>query len=125
FGSSFLLPLMVGHARAAELLYLGAPFDAQRALELGLITRVVADGEVLQAAREAARALAAKPARAMRVTQQLLKLPFRDAVQAAMKAETEAFSARLKSPEAKEAMTAFIEKRPPDFTKTKQAAAAG
>src|SRR6478752_5742915 len=62
FGSSWSLPARIGHLRASELVLLGSPFDAGRAVELGLITRVVPDQDLLTTATEAARKLAAKPA---------------------------------------------------------------
>jgi enoyl-CoA hydratase/carnithine racemase len=120
FGSSCLLPLAIGHLRAAELVLSGSPFDARRAEELGLVTRVVPDQDVLQVATETARSLIAKPAGALRASKQLLKRPFREQITAAMDAENEAFKERLRSDEAKEAMTAFLEKRPPDFTKARR-----
>jgi enoyl-CoA hydratase/carnithine racemase len=124
FGSSVLLPAASGHIRASELLLLGSPFDARRAEVLGLITRVVADQDVLQVAAETARHLATKPAEALRASKQLLKRSWREQTMAAMKAENEAFSAQVRSGEAKEALTAFLEKRPPDFTKIRKPAAA-
>ena len=55
FGSSWSVPAGIGHLRAAELLLLGQPFDAERAQQLGLVTRVVADQTLLQIATETAR----------------------------------------------------------------------
>jgi enoyl-CoA hydratase/carnithine racemase len=68
-------------------------------------------------APETARKLAEKPAAALQVSKGLLKRSFREQIRAAMKAENEAFSVRVRSEEAKEALTAFLEKRPPDFTR--------
>ena len=117
FGSSFLLPLRIGHLRAAELIFLGSPFDAIRASELGLVTKVLPDESVLAIAMETARTLAARPAEALRASKQLLKRAFREQIKGAMQAENTGFSARLHSDEAKEAMAAFLERRPPIFTK--------
>src|ERR1700732_1610287 len=61
FGSSCSVPARIGHVRAAELILLGAPFDAGRAAELGLVTQVMPDKDVLAKATETARKLAAKP----------------------------------------------------------------
>ncbi|MEX2696152.1 enoyl-CoA hydratase [Rhizobium mongolense] len=124
FGSSCLLPLAVGHIRAAELIMLGLPFGAKRAQELGLVTQVVSDRDLLPAAMETARNLAAKPASALQTSKRLLKRSFREQVKAAMKAENEAFSIQARSEEAKEAFTAFLDKRPPDFTRTRKPMAA-
>jgi enoyl-CoA hydratase/carnithine racemase len=124
FGSSCLLPFSIGHVRAAELILLGSPFDARHARELGLVTQVVLDENLLAVATETARNLAAKPAGALQASKRLLKRSFREQVKAAMKAENEAFSVHVRSDEAKEALTAFLEKRPPDFTRTRKPAAA-
>jgi enoyl-CoA hydratase/carnithine racemase len=118
FGSSCSVPARIGHLRAAELILLGAPFDAGRAAELGLITKVVSDKDVLATATETAGKLAAKPAAALQASKRLMKQPFREQIKAAMKAENEAFSVQVRSEDAKEALTAFLEKRKPDFTRT-------
>ncbi|UCI05184.1 enoyl-CoA hydratase-related protein [Mesorhizobium sp. B1-1-8] len=123
FGSSCLVPLAIGHIRAAELILLGLPFDAKRAQELGLVTRVVSDQNVLQVATETARTLAAKPLSALQASKRLLKHPFRKQIKAAMLAENEAFSVHVRSEEAKEALKAFLEKRLPEFTKVTKSAA--
>src|ERR1700739_107648 len=62
FGSSYSVPARLGHLRAAELIQLGQPFDANRAAELGLVTRVVPDSRLLETAAETAQKLAEKPA---------------------------------------------------------------
>src|SRR6266849_1679693 len=123
FGSSWSVPARIGHVRAAELLLLGSPFDAERAQQLGLVTRVVADHTLLQIASETAQELAAKPVGALQASKRLMKRSFRDQIKAAMKAENEALSAQVRSQDAKEALTAFLEKRPPHFTGTTATAA--
>jgi enoyl-CoA hydratase/carnithine racemase len=116
-GSSCALPATIGHVRAAELIFLGVPFDAWRAADLGLVTQVLCDEAVLPIATETARRLAAKPAGALQASKRLMKRTFRERMRAAMKAENEEFSAQVRSEEAKEALTAFIEKRVPDFNR--------
>jgi enoyl-CoA hydratase/carnithine racemase len=116
FGSSCSVPARIGHVRAAELILLGALFDATRAAELGLVTQVVSDKDVLARATETVRKLAAKPPEALQASKRLMKRPFRDQIMAAIKAESEEFSAQVRSDNAKEALTAFLEKRKPDFT---------
>jgi enoyl-CoA hydratase/carnithine racemase len=118
FGSSCSVPARIGHVRAAELILLGVPFDAKRAAELGLVTQVLSDKDVLARATETAGKLAAKPAAALQASKRLMKKPFIDQIKAAMKAENEEFSAQVRSEDAKEAFTAFLEKRKPDFTRT-------
>ncbi|MBR1154001.1 enoyl-CoA hydratase [Bradyrhizobium sp. JYMT SZCCT0428] len=117
FGSSCSVPARIGHVRAAELILLGTPFDARRAAEMGLVTEVVSDKDALARATDTARKLAAKPAAALQASKRLMKQPFREQIKAAMKAENGEFSTQVRSEDAKEALTAFLEKRKPDFTK--------
>jgi len=116
-GSSLLLPLAAGHARAAELLMLGEPFPASLALQCGLLTRVLPDAQVVAHAEEAARKLAAKPPAALRLTKMLMRRGANTQVRDAIATESRAFQERLRSPEAKEAFAAFLEKRPPDYSR--------
>jgi enoyl-CoA hydratase/carnithine racemase len=116
-GSSFLLPLIAGWQRAAELVLLGQPFDAEKALAAGFVTDIVPEAELFERARAAAQALAALPPAAVRAAKALMKKPLREALAAAMQEEGRIFRERLRSPEAREAMTAFFEKRKPDFSR--------
>jgi enoyl-CoA hydratase/carnithine racemase len=124
FGSSFSVPARIGHIRAAELILLGLPFDAKRAADLGFVTQVVSDQDLLATATATARKLAAKPAGALQASKRLMKGSFREQIKAAMKAENEEFSAQVRSVDAKEALTAFLEKRVPNFTRTMKPATA-
>ena len=124
FGSSFSLPARIGHLRAAELFLLGEPFTAARAAELGLVTRVVPDGHELATATEIAQKLATKPSGALRASKRLIKQASIGPLREAVKSENQEFVERLRSAEAKEAFSAFLEKRPPNFTKTKTSLAA-
>src|SRR6516162_4465465 len=119
FGSSYAVPARVGHLRAAELFLLGEPFTATRAAELGLVTRVVPDRDLLATATKTAQKLAAKPSGALRATKRLIKqASIGQLREAALKIEAQEFFERLRSAEAKEAFSAFLEKRPPNFAKT-------
>jgi len=120
FGSTYSVPMRIGHVRAAELILLGLPFDAKRAVELGLVTRVVPDKELLATATETAEKLAEKPAGALQACKRLMKRSSREQIEQAMKVEGEEFASRVRSAEAREAFTAFLEKRPPNFTRTKE-----
>ena len=124
FGASYSIPARIGYLRAAELIELGLPFDAQRARELGLVTRVVPDEKLLATATETAQKLAEKPSIALQACKRLMKQPIRAQLEQAAKLENEEFSVRVRSADAKEAFTAFIEKRRPDFTRTKNSATA-
>ena len=117
-GTSYSIPAGAGYIAAAELFLLGMPFGAQRAAELGLVTRVVPEDGLRSTAMETARALAEKPPVALRASKRLLKRWSREQTEAAVKVENQEFSSRVRSAEAREAITAFLEKRRPDFTKT-------
>ena len=122
FGTTCSVPARIGHIRAAELILLGLPFDARRAAELGIVTRVVPDQKLLGTATETAQKLAEKPAGALQACKRLMKQSSREQIEQAMRLENEEFAARVRSADAKEAFTAFLEKRPPDFTRTKEPA---
>lgn len=113
--SSLLLPARIGHVRAFELFVLGMPIDGRTAAAWGIANAALPADEVQAKARAAAQALAAKPAAAVRVTKALM----RDIPSTIQRIDQEFghFYAQLKSPEAKEAFSAFFEKRPPDFSK--------
>jgi enoyl-CoA hydratase/carnithine racemase len=119
FGSSFLLPRQIGYLQAAELILLGGTFNAARATELGLVTAVVPETNLLTKATETAQTLAEKPAVAIRACKDLMKRPVREQLEQAVTRELEEFAARVRSPETKEAISAFFQKRPPDFTRAK------
>ena len=123
FGSSCSVPARIGHVRAADLILSGIPFDARRAAELGLVTEVVSDKDVLARATETAGKLAAKPVGALQASKRLMKQPFLDQIKAAMTAENEEFSRQVSSEDAKEALTAFLEKRRPDFARSSESPA--
>jgi enoyl-CoA hydratase/carnithine racemase len=118
FGSSYSIPAWTGHIRASELFLLGLPFGATRAAELGIVTRVVPDRELLATATAIAQQLAAKPAGALQASKRLLKRTAREQLEQAMRVENEVFAKLVRSADAKEAMSAFLEKRPPNFSKS-------
>ena len=122
FGTSYSIPARIGYLRAAELIQLGQSFDAKRAAELGLVTQVVLDQQLLAAATETARKLSEKPPGALQACKRLMRQSTREHLQRAAKSENEEYAVRLRSPECKEALTAFFEKRPPDFSRIKQTA---
>jgi len=124
FGSSFSVPARTGHLRAAELVLLGEPFNARRALELGLVTRVVPDKDLMATATATAQKLAAKPVGALRACKRLIKQSSIGQLKETVKVENRVFAERLRSAEAKEAFSAFLEKRPPNFATTASSVAA-
>ena len=115
FGASCTVPARIGYLRAAELILLGIPFDANRAKELGLVTGVVPDQKLLATATETAQKLANKPTAALAACKRLLKQSTREKLEQAVKLENDEFATRVRSTEAKEAFTAFLEKRQPNF----------
>ena len=115
--SSLLLPMIAGYQRAAELLLLGRPFSAEKALAAGFVTEIVPEAELLEHARNAALAVAALPPASVRLSKQLMKRAPGGLVAEQMAEEGRIFAERLQSGEAKEAMTAFFEKRKPDFSR--------
>jgi enoyl-CoA hydratase/carnithine racemase len=115
--SSYLLPMLAGYQRAAQLLLLGEPFGAATAREIGLVTEIVAPHELMSAAMDCARKLAALPPEAVRITKELMKRGLRQGIDEQLVEESKHFIARLDSPEAKEAFSAFLEKRKPDFSR--------
>jgi enoyl-CoA hydratase/carnithine racemase len=115
--ASFLLPKLAGYQRAANLLLLGEPFGALQAKEIGLVNEVLPEGEVVSRALARAKQLAAQPPGSVRITKQLLKAADAATVLRVMSEEGRQFIDRLNSAEAKEAFTAFMEKRKPDFSR--------
>jgi len=115
-GSSLLAPLRMGPQRAFELLCLGEPFGAERAREAGLVNRIVPVDELETVALQAAARLAAKPPGALAAARKLLRGD-PSAILAQIEKETAVFAERLSSDEAKEAFSAFLEKRKPDFSR--------
>ena len=115
--SSLLVPQMLGYHRAAEALMLGEPFMAEAALEVGLVNRVLPPTEANAYAQLQARKLAAKPLASLMETKRLMKHAQQPGVLAQMDEELRSFRELLGAPAAKEAFTAFMEKRKPDFSK--------
>ena len=115
--SSLLVPQMLGYHRAAEALLLGEPFLAEVALEVGLVNRVVPSSEANGVAQAQARKLAAKPLSSLVETKRFMKKGQMAQVLEVMAEEGERFGQMLSEPPAREAFTAFMEKRRPDFSR--------
>ena len=114
--SSFLAPQLMGYARAAEALLLGEPFTAESALEMGLINRIVPPAEANALAQRQALKLAGKPMTSLMETKRLMKKGNAGMVAERMAEEGVSFGRMLQEPAAREAFTAFMEKRKPDFS---------
>lgn len=118
--SSYLLPATLGWQRAAEVLFTADWIDAGRAVELGIASRLCAPDELLPAIRAVATRIAAQPPEAVRHTKRLLLATRSEQIAAARAREDQAFVERVGTPENLEAVTAFFEKRPPDFAKLRR-----
>lgn len=114
--SSLLLPLLAGYPRAAEKLLLGEPFGAAEALGMGLITAVVPKAELTGHVDKQLAKLVALPRGSLQATKRLMKGSIAAAVSAQIQVEADEFIRRLASPAAREAFTAFFERRRPDFS---------
>ena len=115
--SSLLLPQRVGLARAAEMFYFGDALDAREAERLGIVNKVVPAGDLDAFVRARAEALVRQPPSALRETKRLLRHAASVTVPERLSEEAEVFMVALRSPEAVEAMSAFMEKRKPDFSR--------
>lgn len=114
--SSLMLTQIAGYQRAAEKLMLGEPFSAQEAHDMGLVNKVLPVDQLESHARAQAAKLVALPAASLRVTKQLMRADQMPVIEAKMEKEIQHFAAMLVAPEAKEAFSAFFQKRRPDFT---------
>ena len=114
--SSLLVPQLMGYHRAAEALLLGEPFTAETALEMGLVNRIVPPSEANALAQQQARKMASKPLSSLIETKRLMKASNAPLLAARMLEEGASFGRMLKEPAAREAFTAFMEKRKPDFS---------
>lgn len=117
FGATYLMPRMMGYQRAAELILTGDAFTAEKARECGLVNEVLPAADVEPRAFERARKIAAQPPNATRVNKALMRRWNQDAVLTAIREEGAHFVPMLKQPEALEAVTAFLQKRKPDFAR--------
>jgi enoyl-CoA hydratase/carnithine racemase len=115
--SSLLLPAAAGYHRAAEMLLLGEPIGPLEAREMGFVNAVLPDEKTIPHALARAAALARMPASSLRATKRLMKQGQQEAIARQMAAEGAEFSAMLRAPEAREAFSAFLEKRRPDFSR--------
>ena len=113
--SSLLMPMRIGYARAYEMFALGETMDATTALSLGIANRVVPPQRLHAEAAAIAQRLAKLPSGSLAATKRLMRNA--GVLTAQIGAESECFAERLTTDEAREAFTAFAERRPPDFTK--------
>ncbi|WP_407849895.1 crotonase/enoyl-CoA hydratase family protein [Bordetella petrii] len=114
-GGAWLLPRLLGMARAAELAFTAEVIDAQRALEWGLVSRVVPHDELMDAARALAERIAVHPPQAMRMTKRLMREALHTRLDTLLELSAAYQALAHKTPEHAEAVAAFLEKRAPRF----------
>jgi len=117
FASSLLMPLAAGYHRAAEKILLADPISAEEAVEMRIVNRILPPSEVLAYARRQAARFTQLPPGSVRETKRLLRAGWKTAIEKTIPEESQAFGRLLSSPEAKEAFTAFFERRKPDFSR--------
>jgi enoyl-CoA hydratase/carnithine racemase len=118
FASSVIVPRLMGHVKAAEKLLLGDPFTGAEAVECGIANAVLPQAEVANHARRVAQRFNALPPGAVRETKKLIRRGEQaELLLQTIPIEGAVFAERLHSPEAREAFTAFFQKRKPDFSK--------
>lgn len=117
FGSSYVLPRLMGHQRASELFLLGERFTPEKAAEVGIVNRVVDDEVLMEEVMAIARRLAGKSPSALIATKKLMKEHTSQQIRDAIKTDGEMFGKLMSGPEAQEAFAAFAAKREPDFSK--------
>ena len=114
-GVTYFLPRLVGIPRAMELLLTGDYFDAAEALQMGMLNKVVPEKDVMDEARELAIRIASGPSVAVNLTKQALRKSLQNNLEQQVKVEFATFSACLRTEDHQEGLTAFREKRPPEF----------
>ena len=117
YASSYLVPRLVGQQKAAELFLLGEPFSGADAAVMGIVTKAVPWDELSAYAQEKIQRLAKQPPAAVRRSKALLRAATKSAIDTSLQTEYKAFAEGLASEECKESVTAFFEKRAPDFSR--------
>ncbi len=115
WGGSWLVPRLVGRARAAELFFLAEMVDAVEAERIGLVNRVVPHAELEDTVRDVAGRLAAKPALALALAKEALRRSLSADLDEMLDFEVRAQDEAFRSPDALEGTRAFMEKRAPNF----------
>ena len=115
FGLSYFLPRMVGHERATELFYTGRIVDAEEALQLGIVSRVVPHDQLVDESLEFATQVANQPPTALAFTRRMLQHSQSATIEQQLEFEWPLQRDLLQGPEFKEAVAAFREKREPNY----------
>jgi enoyl-CoA hydratase/carnithine racemase len=117
FGSTYRLPQLIGSQRAADLFFFGDWFTAEDAYNMGMISKIFPEAELIEKVTSLAEILSEKPPEALRQTKKFIKKYHKENLAKLMPEEGAEFFRRQRSPEAQEAFKAFFEHRKPDFTK--------
>jgi len=117
YASSYLIPRVAGQQKAAELFLLGDAFTGKDAANMGLVTKALPSSELTAYAQTKIQRLALQPPAAVRRTKKLLRAATQTAIEESLQAEYAGFAEGLASGECKESITAFLEKRAPDFSR--------
>jgi len=120
FASTYTLQVRIGAQKAAELLFTSEWIDADKAVNVGIAARKHPDGDLLEEALTKAAEIAQWPLNSLRETKKCLMRVHGASIEATLGAEREAMARQAGSPENMEAITAFMEKRKPDFRKLKK-----
>jgi 2-(1,2-epoxy-1,2-dihydrophenyl)acetyl-CoA isomerase len=118
-GGSFALPRLVGLARAMEILAFDEPISATKALEWGLVTKVVPDDQVLEEAVTLLQTMAKTSLHSFAWSKKLMTDSFNNTLESQLELERKGISDCAAHPDGQEGIQAFLEKRRPDFSSTK------
>ncbi len=116
-GSTHILPALMGHQKASELLLLGKMFDVDTAIDVGIVNEKVKAAELEKISGDVVLKISKQPPAATKTTKRLLRAAMHEQIQAAAARENQSFMPMLNGAECKEALTAFMEKRPADFSR--------
>ena len=114
-GGAWLLPRAIGLSRAAEMAFTGETIDARQALEWNLVSRVVEPEALMPAARDLAGRIAANPSHALRLTKRLIREAQHSRLDTVLELSAAFQAISHKTADHREAVSAFLEKRPPQF----------
>ncbi|HEY8374766.1 MAG TPA: enoyl-CoA hydratase-related protein [Pseudonocardiaceae bacterium] len=115
-GASWTLPRLIGYGRAMEMMLLAQPVDAEEALRIGMVNRVVDDGKALAEAQELAARMAAGPTTAYAKIKEAMQAAVAADLAAALEVEARTQAEAGRTADHREAVEAFVAKRKPNFT---------
>jgi len=124
WGGSFFLPRLIGPAAAAEFIFTGGMISAERGERMGLFNRVVPAAQLESAARGFAGEIAASPADVLADAKRVLRRSLSSTLTQVLELEVESQLRAFDSPDFREGITAFLEKRAPKFSRTRRRDAA-